>query len=154
MAHDYNTLLNNYGAEFTPTTCHETYLVEQMAHASWKLNHLRTVEATLFEEFLATPSGEIQNDQTARLNHMQRIVAAVERSYHQAHRELIASRRRDAKALSAATPPVEPVPPPQPAPPDTPALPRPTHAEPKQIARVAQTSAAALKSFGKRRRRR
>ncbi len=74
-------------AELEPDNEHESFLVNQMIEARWRLARMNRLEAAAFDAILApgpatTPDAQI-------VAHM----AAAERSYHRAHRELLYTRR-------------------------------------------------------------
>jgi hypothetical protein len=94
--------------EFKPTTEHETFLVELMAHARWKFGMFEASEAALVEKMMqgSTPvTGQDANaldrmleNPVAALAMFQRAQAAAERSYYKAHRELMQARALEARA--------------------------------------------------------
>jgi hypothetical protein len=99
--------LDSFRKEFKPTTEHETFLVELMAHARWKHTHFQAMEASLFDQFVqdrASGAGQdlslidkLMENPIAALTMIQRGAAAAERSYYRAHRELLKSRAEEAR---------------------------------------------------------
>lgn len=88
-----------YTAEFGPANHHERFLVESMAHARWKIENLRLLETKLVMELFIEERTRLQAQDLAML---QKHIAAGERSYYKAFRELQAGRKAEAKAESEA----------------------------------------------------
>jgi hypothetical protein len=82
---EYTRLLESYRAEFAPGDVHERFLVEQMAHSAWKLIRLGQMKAAAQAE----ESGE--TIEAARF--LDRYMAAAQKSYDRAHRELTKLKR-------------------------------------------------------------
>lgn len=92
-------IMEAYMAEFGPKTCHERFLVQLMSHARWKMSRLAAMENRLFEIVLAdraTPA------QAKSLASFQKYMAAAERTYFRAFRELQACRKSATKAEADA----------------------------------------------------
>ncbi len=113
---EFSRLLASIKAEFRPAGGHETFLVEQMANARWRLSRIERLEAEAFERILTeprdredSPDGRILDVLASNgniLEKLQRYAAAAERSYYKAHRELVQGRgqklRNEAKSLDAS----------------------------------------------------
>ncbi len=103
---EFETLRAAFRAEFDPRTPNEEFLVEQMLQARWRAARIYRLEAAVFEQLAQSQSGEsadariaaalIQSSGLGALNVLQRYLAAAERSYHKAARELAQSRKDDA----------------------------------------------------------
>ena len=90
--------------EFRPANEHQSFLVEQMAQARWRLARARRIENAMFEQML---SGVMPNEPDQRiawkllnggdraLANIQRYASAAERSYYKAHAELLKSRAQN-----------------------------------------------------------
>ena len=100
---EFDVLLACLADEFKPATEHESFLIEQMAQARWRLARIRRIESAVFDDMM---SGEIDctdPDQAMAkrflsggdraLATLQRYAAAAERSYYRAHQELGRSRQ-------------------------------------------------------------
>ena len=100
----FDTLVACLRDEFRPANEHQSFLVEQMAQARWRLARARRLENAMFEQML---SGVIPNEPDQRiawklmnggdraLANIQRYASAAERSYYKAHAELLKSRAQD-----------------------------------------------------------
>jgi hypothetical protein len=104
-----------YLDEFQPATPHETFLVEQMTHSRWRIARLHRLEQTLLCT-VADAQDDSSSPDMAILSHMQekgvnvpnalqRYLAAAERSYYKAYRELTEGRTRviETQAAEART---------------------------------------------------
>ncbi len=97
---EYDRLLESYRAEFAPGDVHERFLVEQIAHAAWKLARLGQMRAAA----KTTDGGAV----AVSAKFLDRYIAAAQKSYDRAHRELTKLKRagkRGAKAKKKAEPP-------------------------------------------------
>jgi len=102
---EFNRLSADIQNEFQPGTPHEDFLVSQMLDARWKLQRAKAIENAIFEQMMLgdetnpphTPEGRMANAMLERgsdaLNRIQRYIAALERSYYKAHRELLQGRK-------------------------------------------------------------
>ena len=102
---EFNRLSVDVQNEFQPETPHEEFLVSQMVDARWKLQRAGNIETAIFEQMTledetnppATPEARMANAMLERggdaLNRTQRYIAALERSYYKAHRELLQGRK-------------------------------------------------------------
>jgi hypothetical protein len=100
---EFEALRASFHAEFEPRTPNEEFLVEQMLQARWRIARIYRLEAALFEQLAESQTGEsadariaaalIQSSGLGALNLLQRYLAAAERSYHKAARELAESRK-------------------------------------------------------------
>lgn len=96
--------LSAVSAEFSPATEHERFLVETMAEARFRLTRLRGLSSIALNRLLETaanPGSDLEIGATA-LNKVEQLIAAAERSYYRAHRELVAAQRA---RIQAAAPP-------------------------------------------------
>lgn len=103
---EFEALRVSFSAEFEPRTPHQEFLVEQMLQARWRIARIYRLEAAVFEQLAQSQTGEsadariaaalIQSSGLGALNVLQRYLAAAERSYHKAARELAESRKDDA----------------------------------------------------------
>jgi hypothetical protein len=100
---EFETMRAAFRAEFDPRTPNEEFLVEQMLQARWRIARIYRLEAAVFEQLAESQTGEsadariaaalIQSSGLGALNVLQRYLAAAERSYHKAARELAESRK-------------------------------------------------------------
>jgi len=102
---EFNRLSTDVQNEFQPETPHEEFLVSQMVAARWKLQRAGNIETAIFEEMMLgdetnsprTPEARMAKAMLDRggdaLNRIQRYIAALERSYYKAHRELLQGRK-------------------------------------------------------------
>jgi hypothetical protein len=112
---EFDEGLTKYRTEFAPVGEHESFLVELMAQARWRLQRIERLEAEAYEEVLTEPGNAGRSPDGRILSAMgspgnvfdklRRYAAAAERSYHKAHRELEQSRARqqrvEAKAMDS-----------------------------------------------------
>jgi len=106
-AHEHAALLQRYTAEFAPTSAHEEFLVSQMVSSRWRLARLQRLESRLYSGYSSQPDpdGAILADfQTRNATTLQRAIAAAERSYYKAHKELATGRRAAQPRLEKAAP--------------------------------------------------
>ena len=105
---DFDDLAARLRTEYTPQGDSESFLVDQMIQARWKLERIGRLEALAMEQILTDPAGD-DPDPDARLlavmsrnnnvlDKLARYSAAAERSYYKALRELQAGRVRTHKA--------------------------------------------------------
>jgi hypothetical protein len=90
---EYQTQIDQFEAEFKPVTLHEQFLLREMAGASWRMRRLHMWEMLILENCPAGVNPFDDNDQFKKLNRAHRHIQSIERSYHRAHRELIAARK-------------------------------------------------------------
>jgi hypothetical protein len=90
---EYQTQIDQFEAEFKPVTVHEKFLVREMAGAAWRMQRLHIWEMLILDNCPAGVNPFDDNDQFKKLNRAHRHIQSVERSYHRAHRELIAARK-------------------------------------------------------------
>jgi hypothetical protein len=108
---EYNDMYNGYLAEFSPDGYHETFLVQQMIQARWRILRIQRLELRLLTD--ATQDhpdpdhadsailAAMHRNGTDLATALQRYAAAAERSYYRAHKELTASRARAVQAQAA-----------------------------------------------------
>lgn len=108
---EFQELLDDYWADFEPTTDHESFLVHQIAQARWKLDRILRLESEAFDQILA--AGDQQQSSDARIvtalsakscifDRLERYAAQARRVYNQAHGELTRLQRQRAKDHAAA----------------------------------------------------
>ena len=98
----FETLLAQLRSEFTPEGEHQSFLVDQMAQARWRIARVDRLETVMFDQMMvegdtnAGPDARIVNHMMTKgssaLSTLQRYRSAAERAYFKAHRELIADR--------------------------------------------------------------
>lgn len=106
----FNSLIENLLSEFQPHGEHESFLVQQMAEARWRLTRIRRIETAAFDLLVGEPAPENPYARIAEkmianggdvLARLERYASAAERSYYKAHKELMASvlpRRKEQQA--------------------------------------------------------
>ena len=90
---EYQSQIDQFEAEFKPVTVHEKFLVREMAGAAWRLRRLHMWEMLILDDCPAGVNPFDDDDQFRKLNRAHRHIQSLERSYHRAHRELIAARK-------------------------------------------------------------
>ncbi len=98
----FDRLLESYNSEFTPTTTHEQFLVEQLAASRLRLHRAHALEVFALNQIVTGETDET-NPNTRILAHLgtnalailNRWAAAAEKSYCRAHRELTQARSRE-----------------------------------------------------------
>jgi hypothetical protein len=108
----FDTVLDQLRSEFQPATSHESFLVELMATARWRIARLQRIETAAFDSLAPagadprhTPESLIafkfENGMGRTLATLQRMMTAAERTYHKAHTELARARqlRNEAKTV-------------------------------------------------------
>ena len=109
---EFNSLTETYRAEFTPKGEHQTFIVDQMVQARWRIQRIQRLEAVAFEMLLEPDNPNPENPDAKIVAGMikqggnvfallQRYAASAERSYHTNLRELRRS-NKDAKAEAKA----------------------------------------------------
>jgi len=96
---EFDNLIAEYRRTLTPSNILEKFLVEEMAHATWRLARFRRLETGLIDEMAG--AGDVDTVLTARLientagplKTLQRLAAAAERSYYRALKQLQALRK-------------------------------------------------------------
>lgn len=96
---EFQQMFQAFQSEFNLATAHENCLVDQMAHARWKLARIQRLESRMFE--LMLDPGDPDSALAARMLDgganacatLQRYATAAERSYYKAHREFMDSRK-------------------------------------------------------------
>ena len=91
---EFDDLTAEYRRTLAPANILEKFLVEEMAHAAWRLARFRRLETGLIDQMAA--SGDVDTVLTAALvdntavalKTLQRLAAASERSYYRALKEL------------------------------------------------------------------
>ncbi len=108
---EFEALAKSFKNEFAPSGEHETFLVDQLLHARWRLARLQRFEGAAFELML-DPENPDPDDPDARIvagmrkqggnvfSILQRYASAAERSYHKNHRELMLHREATRKQAS------------------------------------------------------
>ena len=90
-------------SEFKPKGEHETFLVDEMIQARWRIQRIRRLEAAALDEMLGTGPEELGPDARIvaalrssghALDKLHRYLASAERTYHKCHRELTQSRNQ------------------------------------------------------------
>jgi hypothetical protein len=120
---DYEAMVTNYEEELQPETPSERFHVDTMIQANWQKQRLLRAQTELYQDIMRqskartlaaalqveTPAGKV-------LNRVQRQLAAAERDWHRANRELRRLREKPeaAEKVAARREAVEP--PPEPAP--------------------------------------
>jgi hypothetical protein len=116
---DYEAMVANYEEELQPETPSERFHVDTMIQANWQKQRLLRAQAELYQDVMRqskartlaaalqveTPAGKI-------LNRVQRQLAAAEREWHRANRELRRLREKPdaAEKVAARREAVEPPP--------------------------------------------
>ena len=97
---DYEALAHDYDRSHNPTTLTERFHVDTMIRADWQKRRLQLVEADLYRTVLAENPGAslasalLSASPAAKLlARVQRQLAAFERAWYRAHRELCRARR-------------------------------------------------------------
>ena len=90
---EYQRHLENFQQEFRPITMHEKFLVQRMADSAWRLHRLQAWELQLLEQCCSQANPFDDNEQFKKLSRAHRHTQSIERSYHLAHRELMAARK-------------------------------------------------------------
>jgi hypothetical protein len=108
----FDRLIDNYRKELSPHSEHETFLVEEMAQARWKLARMRRLESALVERLTCPGDSDLSPDaivvssmlasKTDAFAALQRYSAAAQRAYHRAYKELKDGRASREKADIAA----------------------------------------------------
>ena len=124
---DYEALAAALAAEHQPEGDSETFLVERMIQARWKLQRIERLEAQAIEQALTDPAAPADPDAAlleamvkpgGPLSKLARYAAEAERAYTRALRELRAARahngRAESKAMAAALKALVYAPPPGP----------------------------------------
>lgn len=100
---EFDSLLNEYQAEFHPQSAHETFLVEQMAQSRWTLARARRLEAHVLDQLAGAPAADdpdariaaqIVGHAASPFNTVQRYIRADDRAYFRAHRDLTRAREK------------------------------------------------------------
>jgi hypothetical protein len=108
---EFDELIADYQRTFAPTNSYESFLVEEMAQARWRLARVRRLEAALIDQMTeAAGSGDsdaalvaaLLNNAAGPFLALQRHAAAAERSNDRALRQLLALRRQEAKPAREA----------------------------------------------------
>jgi hypothetical protein len=98
----YDALLHSLLDAHLPAPGVETLLVHQIAQAQWRLDRARRNELQAFEADRTAPAG-----QPSQLDRLLRYIAAIEREFHRAIRDLLALQnartRRETTATKAQT---------------------------------------------------
>ena len=85
-------------AEFKPVTCHQKFLLKQMAESRWRLERVRRYETIALQLLLegvdeTNPEARIVNRMSEKTNNifdlLRRYAADAERSYYRAHAALV-----------------------------------------------------------------
>lgn len=108
---DFDALVAAIAGEHRPEGDTETFLVDQMIQARWKLLRIERLEALAVEQILTEPGAAADPDSRllsamagsgSVLDKLARYAAAAQRSYYKALRELQALRARTRKAEASA----------------------------------------------------
>jgi hypothetical protein len=105
---DFEEYVNRFKSQYRPSSVAENFLIEQMAHAQWRMDRFAQLEASLLLEH---PPGARE---FARLR---KHVGAARKSFQQALKTLLSLRktrggkpaRRPGTSLLEALPPVDPI---------------------------------------------
>ena len=126
---DYQALADAYDADFQPATPEERFHVDTMIRADWQKRRLQLVEAELYRTVLADNPGAalaaaLLSDSPAAklLARVQRQLAAFERGWYRAHREIRRGRENSTADESAVLEALINAPMPAPDPPFRPKL--------------------------------
>jgi hypothetical protein len=126
---DYEALARDYDRSFRPTTPTERFHVDTLIRADWQKRRLQLVEADLYRTVLTENPGAslaaalLSTSPAAKLlARVQRQLAAFERAWYQAHRELRRARHKSADNETAALEALMNAPMPAPDPPYKPKL--------------------------------
>jgi hypothetical protein len=90
---EYQRHVEKFREEFHAVTMHEKFLVQRMADSAWRLHRLQAWEMRLMEQCCRDANPFDDNDQFKKLSRAHRHTQSIERSYHVAHRELVAARK-------------------------------------------------------------
>ena len=90
---EYQLHNEKFRIEFAPVTMHERFLVQRMSDAAWRLHRLQAWELQMMERCCTHANPFEDNDQFKKLARAHRHTQSIERSYHLAHRELVAARK-------------------------------------------------------------
>ncbi len=86
------TNLEDFRVRFQPTDCHEFFLVQTMADASWRLQRLKHWELDIVA-LCDTTNPFLDEELFKKLNRAHRHIQSIERSYHRALTQLNAARK-------------------------------------------------------------
>ena len=114
---EFDELLSQYLDTFQPANTHESFLVEQMVQARWKLERANRLEALLIAQLTERRheddadsmlvNGYREHTLTALAN-IQRHAAALQRTAFRAQDQLLALRKHAAKAVQQNEPRLQP----------------------------------------------
>ncbi|MGA2181387.1 MAG: hypothetical protein ABSH47_00025 [Bryobacteraceae bacterium] len=116
---EFDDLIAELHRTFAPTNAYESILVDEMAHAHWRLARARRLEALMVDDmFAASPCSDadaallsaLLNNKAAPFVALQRYAAAAERSGYRALKQLLTLRRLEAQAARDSALPNEPDP--------------------------------------------
>lgn len=95
----FEDFVSMYTAEFAPQGIHEEFLIEQMAHAQWKLQRFAGIETAAVEGVLTG----------AHKATFRKLAAAAKKTYEKSRRQLEAARKKRPLAASQFGIPVLPI---------------------------------------------
>lgn len=103
----FERLAREYRGEWKPKTAHESFLVNSMVQARWRLDRIARMEAEAFDQLLNVPLADGKTDEAALvalyplrgalLDKLHRYGRDNERAYHRAVRELKQYRKAQAE---------------------------------------------------------
>ncbi len=105
---EFDRLLSEYREQFHAANVHEEFLVEEMAQARWRIARCRRLETEVVralsgDDESANPDRALADALISRgpdaFQTLQRYMAAAERSYYRAHKELLESHQRDSERV-------------------------------------------------------
>ena len=106
--HEFDRLLSEYRQHFRAANVHEEFLVEEMAQARWRIARCRRLEAEVVralsgDDESVNPDRALAEALISRgadaFQTLQRYMAAAERSYYRAHKQLLESHQRDSERV-------------------------------------------------------
>ncbi len=89
---EYESNLLEFAEKFQPADCHENFLVQTMADASWRLRKLKVWELQIVQ-LCENTNPFLDEDLFKKLNRAHRHIQSIERSYLRALKELNAGRK-------------------------------------------------------------
>ena len=89
---EYEKNIEEFAKKFQPADCHENFLVQTMADASWRLRKLKVWELQIVQ-LCENTNPFLDEDLFKKLNCAHRHIQSIERSYLRALKEINAARK-------------------------------------------------------------
>jgi hypothetical protein len=89
---EYALHIKKFSAQFRPGNCHESFLVQSMADAAWRLKRLKGWELQVLE-LCEEGNPFLDDDLFKKLNRTHRHMQSIERAYHRALQAFNAARK-------------------------------------------------------------